>query len=58
MTSAMTDEFDLPDDLPQLTDEDKAALDQFPDNAVFHWWNGEKWDFDLKVWIPSVDTSP
>ena len=39
-------------DLPELTDAERAALDQFPDDAVSHWRNGEKWNFGLKRWVP------
>ncbi len=48
-TSRLEESFDR---LPQLTDDERAALDEIPDDAVSHWWNGEKWDFDKKVWIP------
>ena len=36
--------------LPELTDEDKAALESIPDDAVSHWLDGEKWDFKTKTW--------
>jgi hypothetical protein len=36
--------------LPELTTEEKAALDQIPDDAVDHWLKGEKWDFKTKQW--------
>ena len=39
------------DQLPKLTDDEKAALDSIPDDAVSHWQKGEKWDFDAKAWI-------
>ncbi len=37
--------------LPQLTYEEKAALNEIPDNAVSHWVQGEKWDFEKQTWI-------
>ena len=40
-------------ELPKLTDKEKAALDEIPDDAVSHWLNGEKWDFKAKAWIQS-----
>ena len=30
-------------DLPELTVQEQAALDSIPDDAVKHWWQGEKW---------------
>ncbi len=42
----------LPDDLPELTADDRAALESIPDDAVSHWYQGEKWDFERKIWIP------
>ncbi len=53
----MTYECDSNDDLPELTDDELAALESIPDDAVSHWWNDEKWDFEKKAWIPSVDTT-
>ncbi len=47
----MSEEFDFPDDLPELTDADLAALESIPDDAVSHWCNGEMWDFEKKTWI-------
>ena len=41
----------LPNDLPQLTDEERAALDEMPEDAVAHWWRGERWDFTKKAWV-------
>ena len=41
-----------PDNLPQLTDDDRAALESIPDDAVSHWWRGEKWNFEKKIWGP------
>lgn len=46
---------DFSDDLPELTDDERAALESIPDDAVSHWWRGEKWDFKKKTWI---ETSP
>jgi hypothetical protein len=37
-------------DLPELTDEERAALDALPADAVDHWIKGEKWDGSK--WIP------
>lgn len=37
--------------LPQLTDDDRAALESMPDDAVSHWAQGEKWDFKKRVWV-------
>jgi len=37
--------------LPELTEEERAALDAMPDDAVEHWMRGEKWDFETKEWI-------
>jgi len=51
----MSDECDFPDDLPELTDADRAALGSIPEDAVSHWWRGERWDFKTKTWI---ETSP
>ena len=31
------------DKLPELTAEDRAAMAEFPADAVDHWWLGEKW---------------
>ena len=43
----------MTDKIPaELTDDERAALESIPDDAVSHWWNGEKWDFEKKVWIP------
>ncbi len=46
----MNVEGDFPDDLPELTDAERAALDSIPDDAVSHWWYGEKWNFETKTW--------
>ena len=40
------------DELPELTDDERAALESIPDDAVSHWWRGEKWDFQKKAWRP------
>jgi len=37
--------------LPQLTNEEKLALNKIPDDAVSHWVQGEKWDFEKEIWI-------
>ncbi len=47
----LPDEWQLPDDLPQLTEEERAALESIPDDALSHWWRGEKWDFKKKEWV-------
>ncbi len=39
--------------LPQLTSEERAALEEMPDDAVSHWRRGEKWDFNKKEWVPT-----
>lgn len=41
----------LIDNLPELTDGERAVLDSIPDDAVSHWFQGEKWDFEKKKWI-------
>jgi len=35
----------------ELTEEERTGLALIPDDAVEHWWRGEKWDFREKVWI-------
>lgn len=34
---------DEPGKLPELTSEERAAMDSLPSDAVDHWWRGEKW---------------
>ena len=38
------------DNLPELTEEEQAALDAFPPCSVRHWIQGEKLNFELNRW--------
>ena len=38
------------DNLPELAEEEQAALDAFPPCSVRHWIQGEKLNFELNRW--------
>ena len=38
------------EDLPELTEEEKAALEAFPPCSPKHWIQGERLNFELNRW--------
>jgi len=42
-------------DLPELTPEERAAMDAIPRDAVRHWLRGERFDFEFKQWIAPAE---
>jgi len=41
-------------ELRELTDDERAALESIPDDAVSHWCQGEMWDFKKKTWLTDL----
>lgn len=45
--------------LDDLTDDERAALDDLPCDSVEHWMQGEIYDSEAKTWIrPTTPTNP
>ena len=44
-------------EFPELTAEDRVALNGIPADAVKHWWRGERWDFEKKEWVDLTHSS-